>query len=50
MSGNQPPINSPEIRRLSPVLQEMRADFHQFPPFEGGNVHYVLETRMVSPR
>jgi uncharacterized protein (TIGR02118 family) len=35
---------------LSPVLQEMRADFHQFPPFEGGNVHYVLETRIVAPR
>ena len=35
---------------LSPVLQEMRADFHQFPPFEGGNVHYVLETRIVGSR
>ncbi len=35
---------------LSPVIQEMRADFHQFPPFEGGNVHYVLETRFTGPR
>ena len=32
---------------LSPVLQEMRADFNQFPPFTGGNVHYVLETRFA---
>jgi uncharacterized protein (TIGR02118 family) len=34
----------------SPVLHDMRADFHRFPPFEGGNVHYVLQTRFVSPR
>jgi hypothetical protein len=35
---------------LSPVLQEMRADFNQFPPFSGGNVHYVLETRFAVAR
>jgi hypothetical protein len=35
---------------LTPVLQEMRADFNQFPPFEGGNVHYVLQTRMIGSR
>lgn len=35
---------------LTPVLQEMRADFNQFPPFHGGNVHYVLETRFASAR
>jgi uncharacterized protein (TIGR02118 family) len=34
---------------LSPVLQDMRADFHRFPPFDGGNVHYVLETRIAGP-
>lgn len=33
----------------SPVLQDMRADFHQLPPFAGGNVHYVLQTRFVAP-
>ena len=33
----------------SPVLQEMRADFNTFPPFEGGNVHYALETRLAGP-
>jgi uncharacterized protein (TIGR02118 family) len=32
---------------LSPVLQEMRTDFHRFPPFRGGNVHYAMETRIV---
>ena len=31
----------------SPVLQAMRADFDTFPPFEGGNVHYALETRVA---
>jgi hypothetical protein len=28
----------------SPVMQEMRADFHQFPPFTGGNVHFPMAT------
>ena len=32
----------------SPVLKEMRADFNRFPAFEGGNVHYALETRVVA--
>ena len=29
------------------VMQEMRADFHRFPVFEGGNTHYALLTRIV---
>ncbi len=33
----------------SPVLKEMRADFNTFPPFEGGNVHYALDTRVTEP-
>ena len=33
----------------SPVLHEMRADFNRFPPFQGGNVHYALETRRAPP-
>jgi hypothetical protein len=28
----------------SPVMQEMRADFHKFPPFTGGNVHFPMAT------
>lgn len=33
----------------SPVRAEMTADFNQFPPFEGGNCHYALQTREVFP-
>jgi uncharacterized protein (TIGR02118 family) len=50
MQRNKLLFDSPEALSaglLSPVLQEMRADFNQFPPFEGGNVHYVPETRTV---
>ena len=53
MQRNKLLFDSPEALSaglLSPVLQEMRADFNLFPPFEGGNVHYVLETRFVRPR
>ena len=28
----------------SPVIREMRADFHSFPEFAGGNVHYPMLT------
>ncbi len=28
----------------SPVRHEMRADFHKFPPFSGGNLHYPMIT------
>lgn len=31
----------------SPVIKEMRADFHTFPEFAGGNVHYPMLTRSV---
>ena len=33
----------------SPVIQEMRADFHHFPKFTGGNKHYPMLTRIVQP-
>jgi hypothetical protein len=52
MQRNKLLFDSPEALSaglLSPVLTEMRADFNQFPPFEGGNVHYVLETRIFGP-
>jgi hypothetical protein len=32
---------------LSPTIRDIRADFHRFPPFTGGNVHYPMVTRMV---
>jgi hypothetical protein len=28
----------------SPVINDMRADFHRFPPFSGGNVHHPMAT------
>lgn len=28
----------------SPVRHELRADFHSFPPFDGGNAHYPMWT------
>lgn len=31
----------------SPVMAEMRADFHGFPPFSGGNLHYPMSTLAV---
>jgi hypothetical protein len=33
----------------SPVMQEMRADFHKFPPFTGGNVHFPMATVEFRP-
>lgn len=32
---------------LSPVIQSMRKDYHSFPDFAGGNVHYPMLTREV---
>jgi len=33
----------------SPVRHEMRADFKNFPPFNGGNTHFPMLTRVVVP-
>jgi hypothetical protein len=33
----------------SPVRHEMRADFREFPPYEGGNTHAPMETLTVLP-
>lgn len=35
---------------LSPVIRTMRADFHSFPDFAGGNVHYPMLTRAIELR
>ena len=32
---------------LSSAITGMRADYHQFPPFSGGNVHYPMVTKDV---
>jgi len=34
----------------SPVRHAMREDFGRFPPYEGGNTHYPMETLTVLPR
>ena len=33
----------------SPVRHEMRADFKNFPPFEGRNSHYPMATLSLGP-
>jgi hypothetical protein len=33
----------------SPVRQEMRADYQQFPPFTGDNAHFPVATREIRP-
>ena len=34
---------------LAPAIRDMRADYHQFPSFTGGNVHYPMTTRSIVP-
>lgn len=38
-----------QAAQTSAVLKEMRADFHRFPPFTGGNIHYPMATWAVRP-
>lgn len=50
MQRNRVMFDSPEALTAalqSPVRHELRADFHSFPPFEGGNFHYPMWTDMV---
>ena len=50
MQRNKLMFDSPEdlsAALASPVIREMRADFHQFPEFAGGNAHYPMLTRAV---
>lgn len=52
MQRNKLVFDSPEAlsRALSSdVIKRMRADFVQFPPFEGGNKHFPMLTRAVRP-
>jgi len=34
----------------SPVRDEMRADYKQFPSFSGENAHFAMATREIRPR
>jgi hypothetical protein len=50
MQRNRVMFDSPEALTAalqSPVRHELRADFHTFPPFEGGNFHYPMWTESV---
>lgn len=38
-----------EAALQSEVRHELRADFHTFPPFEGGNHHYAMLTELLQP-
>jgi uncharacterized protein (TIGR02118 family) len=47
MQRNKLMFDSPDdlsAALASPVIREMRADFHQFPEFAGGNAHYPMLT------
>lgn len=50
MQRNRVMFDSPEALTAalqSPVRHELRADFHRFPPFEGGNAHFPMWTERV---
>lgn len=52
MQRNRVVFDSPEALATalaSPVRHELRADFHRFPPFEGGNFHYPMWTETLTP-
>lgn len=47
MQRNKQVFDTPEdlsAAMFSPVIGAMRADFHRFPAFAGGNVHYPMST------
>jgi len=51
MQRNKVVFDSPDALTAalnSPVRHEMRADFHEFPPYEGGNTHFPMLTRVVA--
>lgn len=52
MLKNKVVFDSPEALTAalrSPVREAMRADFRDFPPFQGGNTHYPMFTRTIWP-
>ncbi|HWK46623.1 MAG TPA: EthD family reductase [Stellaceae bacterium] len=52
MQRNKTVFDSPEALNAalnSPVRDEMRADFRNFPPFSGKNSHYPMTTLTVIP-
>ncbi len=52
MQRNRVVFDSPEALTealQSPVRHELRADFHQFPPFEGGSFHFPMISEAIRP-
>ncbi|SME99410.1 hypothetical protein SAMN02982989_0563 [Xaviernesmea oryzae] len=52
MQRNRVMFDSPAALQMalqSPARIAMREDFKTFPPFEGGNSHYPMETRIIRP-
>jgi len=52
MQRNRVMFDSPaalQIALQSPARVAMREDFKTFPPFEGGNSHFPMETLIVTP-
>ncbi|MBS9721817.1 hypothetical protein JYU29_14095 [Tianweitania sp. BSSL-BM11] len=52
MQRNRVMFDSPAALQAalqSPARFAMREDFNMFPPFEGGNSHFPMETRIITP-
>ena len=52
LQRNRVTFDSPEVLTAalqSPVRHELRADFHNFPPFQGGNCHYPMWVDTLHP-
>ncbi|MDL2400964.1 hypothetical protein [Rhizobium mayense] len=52
MQRNRAMFDSPaalQVALQSPARVAMREDFKAFPPFEGGNSHYPMATRIIVP-
>jgi hypothetical protein len=52
MQRNRVVFDSPEALTAalqSPVRHELRAEFHRFPPFHGGSLHFPMWTEPIVP-
>jgi hypothetical protein len=53
MQRNRVVFDNPEALTAalqSPVRHELRADFHKFPPYEGGSFHFPMISEAIRPR
>jgi hypothetical protein len=52
MQRNRVVFDSPQALTAalqSPVRHELRADYHSFPPFSGGSLHFPMRTETIVP-